>query len=153
VDTAKAIFEVRRALEDAVIRLAAVKITRDQLREIRKNVESEAVYRRANRIREAIQLSGEFHILLGKFCGNPIFAALVKQLVARTSLVVSLYENQDTMSCWHDDHGLLVKHLEAHAAGPASALMRKHLIEIEKSLSLDRQPATPFDLRAIYSPT
>jgi DNA-binding GntR family transcriptional regulator len=56
------------------------------------------------------------------------------------------------MSCWHDDHGLLLKHLEARAAVPASTLMRKHLIEIEKSLALDRPAPAPFDLRAIYSP-
>jgi len=49
----------------------------------------------------------------------------------RTSLVVSLYENQDTMSCWHDDHGLFVKHLENHAAAKTPS-------DIEKSLSLDR---------------
>ncbi len=152
VATAKAIFEARRAVEDAVTRLAAVNMSREQLAEIRKNVENEASNRRANKIREAIRLSGQFHILLGQFCGNTIFAGMVKQLVARTSLVVSLYENQDTMSCWHDDHGLLLKHLEARAAGPAATLMRKHLLEIEKSLSLDRKPPAAFDLRSIYLP-
>ena len=151
VETAKAIFEARRALEDAIVRLAAEKMTREQLIQIKKNVEEEAAHRRASRIREAIKLSGEFHILLGRFSGNPIFATLIKHLVARTSLVVSLYENQDTMSCWHDDHGLLLKHLEARAAGPASTLMRKHLVEIEKSLALDRPARAPFDLRAIYT--
>jgi DNA-binding GntR family transcriptional regulator len=152
VETAKAIFEARRTIEDSIVRLAAEKMTREQHSELRKNVEGEAAHRRANRIREAIKLSGEFHILLGRFCGNPIFATMIRQLVARTSLVVSLYENQDTMSCWHDDHGLLLKHLEARAGGPASTLMRKHLIEIEKSLALDRPAPEPFDLRAIYSP-
>ncbi len=152
VEAAKAIFEVRRAVEDAVVRLVAAKITREQLAELKKNVEQEAAHRRANRIRDAIRLSGEFHILLGKFCGNPIFAALVRQLVARTSLVVSLYENQNTMSCWHDEHGQFITHLENRAAGPASVLMRKHLQHVEESLALDRPPHTPFDLRKIYAP-
>ncbi len=77
---------------------------------------------------------------------------MVRQLVARTSLVVSLYENQNTMSCWHDDHGLFIKHLEGRAVSPAVALMRKHLLHIEESLNLDKTPPAPFDLRAIYSP-
>ena len=152
VEAAKAIFEVRRTIEDAVVRLVVVNITREQLSTLKKNVEQEAAHRRTNRIREAIKLSGEFHILLGEFCGNAILASLVKQLVARTSLVVSLYEDQETMSCWHDDHGQFVKHLENRAAGPASSLMRKHLLEIEKSLKLDRPKQVPFDLRTIYAP-
>jgi DNA-binding GntR family transcriptional regulator len=153
VETAKAIFEARRALEDAIVRLVAANMTPEQFSTIKKSVDDEAAHRRANRLREAIRLSGEFHILLGRFSGNPIFATMIKMLVARTSLVVSLYENQDTMVCWHDDHGLLLKHLEARAVGPASTLMRKHLAEIEKSLALDRPAPAPFDLRAIYSPT
>jgi len=35
------------------------------------------------------------------------------------------------MSCWHDDHGLFVKHLENHAAAKTPS-------DMEKSLSLDR---------------
>jgi DNA-binding GntR family transcriptional regulator len=152
VAAARAIFEARRAIEDAVVRLVVERITREQLGALKRNVEQEAAHRRGNRIREAIRLSGEFHILLGDFCGNPIFAGLVRRLVARTSLVVSLYENQDTMSCWHDDHGHFIKHLENRATAPACALMRKHLLEIEDSLALDRPSPPKFDLRAIYAP-
>ncbi len=56
------------------------------------------------------------------------------------------------MSCWHDDHGLLMKHFETHNVGPATALMRKHLQDIEESLDLDRTQSSAFDLRAIYAP-
>lgn len=153
VAEARAIFEARRSIENEIIRMATQKMSREQLAVLKRNVEQKAVYRRAGRIRDAIRLSGEFHTLLGRFCGNPILARVTRQLVARTSLVVSLYENQNTMSCWHDDHGLLIKHPEARATAPAVALMRKHLLHIEESLNLDKPPPAPFDLRAIYSPT
>ena len=153
VAEARAIFEARRAIENEIVRMAALKMSREQLALLKRNVEQEAVCRRAGRIRDAIRLSGEFHTLLGRFCGNPVLARIIEQLVARTSLVVSLYENQNTMSCWHDDHGLLIKHLEARATAPAVALMRKHLLHIEESLDLDKPPPAPFDLRAIYSPS
>jgi DNA-binding GntR family transcriptional regulator len=152
VAEARAIFEARRAIEAEITRIVAAKVTRDQSAALKRNVEQEATARRAGRIRDAIRLSGRFHTLMGEFCGNPILGAMVNQLVARTSLVVSLYENQNTMSCWHDDHGLLIRHLEARATGPAIALMRKHLLEIEASLDLDKTPPAPFDLRAIYAP-
>ncbi|HZP77219.1 MAG TPA: GntR family transcriptional regulator [Pseudolabrys sp.] len=152
VSTARAIFEVRRAIESEITRIVATKINREQLAALRRNVEEEAAHRRANRLRDAIRTSGGFHILLGELSGNPLLARLVRQLVARTSLVVSLYENQNTMSCWHDDHGQFIKHLEAHAVTPAVTFMRKHLMHVEESLNLDKPAPSRFDLRAIYAP-
>lgn len=152
VAEARAIFEARRAIEAEITRIVVTKATREQIAALKRNVEQEAVARRTGRIRDAIRLSGKFHTLLGEFCGNPILGSMINQLVARTSLVVSLYENQNTMSCWHDDHGLFIKHLEARAVAPAVALMRKHLQEIEASLDLEKAPPAPFDLRAIYAP-
>ncbi|HUN96488.1 MAG TPA: FCD domain-containing protein, partial [Bradyrhizobium sp.] len=109
-------------------------------------------HRHAGRIRDAIRTSGGFHILLGELSDNPILGRLVRQLVARTSLVVSLYENQNTMSCWHDDHGQFIKHLETHAVTPAVTFMRKHLQHVEESLNLGKRKPSRFDLRAIYAP-
>jgi DNA-binding GntR family transcriptional regulator len=153
VAEARAIFEARRAIEIEVVRLATAKVTREQLAALKRNVEQESIARRAGRIRDAVRLSGAFHILLGDICGNPILARMVKQLVARTSLVVSLYENQNTMSCWHDDHGHFIRHLEARAGAPAVALMRRHLLHIEESLNLDSARRELFDLRAVYAPS
>jgi len=97
-------------------------------------------------------LSGEFHILLGASTGNPIFHAIVRQLVARTSLVVALYENQNTMTCWHDDHAVLVKLLERKRVREAVTFVRKHLAHVEESLDLEQHPQRRFDLRSIYAP-
>lgn len=152
VEAAKAIFEVRRAIEAEIVRMAAAKLSREQLTRLKRNVEQEAAARRAGRTRDAIRLSGEFHILLGDACGNLILAKLIRQLVARTSLVVSLYDNQNTMSCWHDDHQQFIRLVEDGAVAAAVSLMRKHLVHIEESLDLDRAPARKFDLVAIYSP-
>ena len=152
VAMARAIFEVRRIVEGEIARTLAARITREQAAALRRNVEEEAVHRRAGRIREAIRTSGGFHILLGELSGNPILAGLLRKLVAQTSLVVALYENQNTMVCWHDDHGQFIKHLEARAVTPAVTLIRKHLLHIEQSLNLDKPQSARFDLRAVYAP-
>ncbi len=128
VATARAIFEVRRAIESETTRIVAQNGTREQLALLRRNVEEEAAHRRGGRLRDAIRTSGGFHILLGEVSGNPILARLVRQLVARTSLVVSLYENQNTMSCWHDDHGQFIRHLDViflAARSPAAASLAR----------------------------
>lgn len=152
VDEARSIFVARRVIEAEITRVVAQTATRDKLAPLRRNVEAEAECRISGQIREAIRLSGEFHILLGACAGNPILYAMVKQLVARTSLVVALYENQNTMMCWHDDHSVFLKLLEGHRVNQAVAMMRRHLSHVEQSLDLDQRPGKRFDLRAIYAP-
>jgi DNA-binding GntR family transcriptional regulator len=151
-DEARAIFDARKIIEVEITRVVAERATREKLVPLRRNVEAEADCRRAGKLREAIRLSGEFHILLGACAANPILYALVRQLVARTSLVVALYENQNTMTCWHDDHSVFLKLLEGNKVNQAMTLMRKHLAHVEASLDLEQRPDNRFDLRAIYAP-
>lgn len=84
--------------------------------------------------------------------GNPILSDLVRQLVARTSLVVALYENQDSMACWHDEHGSLIDLLSAGDGEEAAALMERHLRAVETSLDFGRHVSGEPDLRRIYAP-
>lgn len=152
VAEARAIFEARRAIEGEITRIVAFGATRDHLVKLKRNVEEENSCRRHGRVREAIRLSGQFHILFGEISGNPILAGLVRNLVARTSLVVSLYENQNTMSCWHDDHGAFIKLVEGRRVAQAVTFMRKHLSHVEESLNLDVQGKGSLDLRGIFAP-
>jgi len=152
VAEARTIFEARKVIECEITRMVATDATREALGPLRRNVEEETAHRMHGRLREAIRSSGQFHILLGELAKNEILAGLVRQLVARTSLVVSLYENQSTMSCWHDDHGAFIKLLEAHRVAPAVSLMRKHLSDVEESLNFDRHARDPLDLRNVYAP-
>jgi DNA-binding GntR family transcriptional regulator len=149
---ARTIFKALTVIECEITRVVATDATRELLNPLRRNVEEESAHRLHGRLREAIRSSGEFHILLGALARNDILAGIVKKLVARTSLVVSLYENQSTMSCWHDDHGVFIKLLEAHRIAPAVTLMRKHLSHVEESLNFDSHARGPLDLRKIYSP-
>ena len=149
---AGAIFTARKVIECEITRIVAERATREQLALLRRNVEAEAEHRRNGQLREAIRLSGEFHILLGACAENSILYAMVRQLVARTSLVVALYENQNTMMCWHDDHSVFLKLLEGNKVSQAVTLMRKHLAHVEASLDLEQRPGKRFDLRAIYAP-
>jgi DNA-binding GntR family transcriptional regulator len=152
VAEARTIFEARTVIECEITRIVATIATRDMVAPLRKNVEEETAHRMAGRLREAIRSSGEFHILLGDLARNDILAGIVRQLVARTSLVVSLYENQSTMSCWHDDHGDFIKLLESHRVQPAVTLMRRHLAHVEESLNFNSHARGPLDLRKIYTP-
>lgn len=149
---ARAIFSARKAIEAGIVELAAVRASGADFKVLEKNIADEHTHRHNGRIREAIRLSGSFHILLADIAGNPILADQVKQLVARTSLVTSLYENTSRLGCWHDDHGKLIEHLRAHRTKRAIEFMRRHLDDLEESLNLDVKVSDKTDLRAIFSP-
>jgi len=148
---ARTIFEARRIIECEISRMVAEKATPDMLAPLRANVAEETAHRRAGRVREAIRVSGAFHMLVGDLSGNEILSGLVRQLVARTSLVVSLYENESSMVCWHDDHGAFIGLLEEHRVNAAVKFMREHLLHVEQSLNFGRRAGHPLDLRRIYA--
>lgn len=148
---ARAIFSARKAIEAGIVELAAARASGADFKILEKNIADEEAHRRAGRMREAIKLSGRFHILLSEVADNPILADQVRQLVARTSLVTSLYENAGEMKCWHDDHGKLIEHLRARRTKRASDLMRRHLDELEESLDLNVKVGEKTNLRAIFA--
>lgn len=149
---ARAIFAARKAIEGGVVELAAVRASGADFKLLERNIAEEEAHRHAGRMRDAIRLSGQFHLLLSEVAGNPILVDQVRQLVARTSLVTSLYENAAGMGCWHVDHGKLIGHLRAHRIKRAIEVMRTHLDDLEGSLDLTRKADGRTDLRAIFRP-
>lgn len=147
---ARAIFAARKTIEAGIVELAAARASGADFKVLAKNIAEEDAHRRAGRMREAIKLSGQFHLLLSGIADNAILADQVRQLVARTSLVTSLYENASEMGCWHDDHNKLIEHLRAHQTKRAVDLMRRHLDDLEESLNLDRKISSKTNLRAIF---
>lgn len=147
---ARAIFAARKAIESGVVELAAARASGADFKVLSKNIADEEAHRHAGRMREAVRLSGQFHLILSEIAGNAILADQVRQLVARTSLVTSLYENASAMGCWHDDHHQLIEHLRAHQTSRAIKLMRRHLDVLEESLDLGRKVGGKQNLRAIF---
>ncbi|VVE54540.1 GntR family transcriptional regulator [Pandoraea communis] len=147
---ARAIFGARKSIEAGIVELAATRASGADFKVLEKSIADEDALRRAGRMREAIKESGRFHLLLADIAGNAILADLVKQLVARTSLVTSLYDNASGMSCWHDDHGKLIGHLRARRTKRAIDIMRQHLDDLEASLDLSVKIGSKADLRTIF---
>ena len=149
---ARAIFAARKAIESGTVELASMRASGADFRTLERNIAEEDEHRNAGRMREAIRLSGRFHVLLSEVAGNAILGDQVRLLVARTSLVTSLYENATQMGCWHDDHARLIGHMRAHRTRRAVEVMRTHLDALEESLDLDRKNSPRSDLRAILKP-
>jgi DNA-binding GntR family transcriptional regulator len=97
---------------------------------------------------EAIRLSGEFHQALTRMHGNPIFTRLLTGLLPTMSLLMARFKSKGGQVCVAHRHEDLITALE-RASAPAAAEMRKHLVELERSLGDD--PAPKRSLHDVFS--
>ena len=132
------VFDARRVVECEVARRLAGKLNTEQLAGLRHLVEAETRATRSQDKQEAIRLSGEFHLQLARMSGNPIFVRLLEELLPTTSLLMALYKAPGQPMCIAHSHQQLLSMLDAPSGAAASTEMRRHLNEIERSLS---QPA------------
>jgi len=137
------VFDARRVVECEVARRLAGKLSPEQVAELRRVVDAEARATAAQDKQEAIRLSGEFHLQLARMSGNPIFVRLLEELLPTTSLLMALYKSPGEPMCVAHSHRQLLAVLGEGAGGGAATEMRRHLNEIEKSLSRPVAKAEP----------
>ena len=144
------VFDARRVVECEVARRLAGKLSNEQRAVLRKLVESEERATRSQNKQEAIRLSGEFHLQLARMSGNPIFVRLLDELLPTTSLLMALYKAPGEPMCVAHSHRQLLGVFDTGSGGGAATEMRRHLNEIERSLT---QPAarTEAKLRDVFS--
>lgn len=135
------VFDARRVVECEVARRLVGKVDAAQLAELKQVVEAEARATKQQDKQEAIRLSGEFHLKLAQMSGNPIFVRLLEELLPTTSLLMALYKAPGEPMCVAHSHRTLLQAIAQGGTGAAAATeMRRHLNEIERSLSA---PAAP----------
>jgi len=130
------VFDARRLIECEVARRLATRLEKTQLAELRALVAAETRAQREGDHGEAIRLSGEFHRRLAQMSGNPIFVRMLDELLPTTSLLIALYKAPGEPMCVAHSHALLLQVLLQQGAAAAAAEMRRHLNEIERSLSV-----------------
>jgi DNA-binding GntR family transcriptional regulator len=129
------VFDARRVVECEVARRLGGKLGQEQLAALRELVEAEDRATRSQNRQEAIRLSGEFHLRLAQMSGNPIFVRLLEELLPTTSLLMALYKAPGEPMCVVHSHCQLLVTLTSATGATAATEMRRHLNEIERSLS------------------
>ena len=133
------VFDARRAVECDIARRLGGRITPAQLAGLRALVDQEAEAETRGDRPAAIRLSGQLHRTLAQLSGNPVFLRVVDELLPTTSLLLALYQPAGWSGCVAHRHVELLAALERGSA-PAAAEMRRHLLEIERSLAPRRDP-------------
>ncbi len=134
------VFEARRMVECEVARKLGGELSEAQLRELRQLAQAEREADRRDDRAETIRLSGEFHTALVRMYGNPVYQRLLTGLLPTTSLLMARFKLHGGQVCVAHRHADLITAL-IKGGGAAATEMRKHLVELEQSLT--QPPSEP----------
>lgn len=146
VHEARSVFEARQLIEPRVAAAAAERAGEGDIATLAASVEAEHAALHAGEHRRAIVLSGAFHIAIADIAGQPVYAGFVRELVARSSLIISLYWRRREATCGSPAHGTLIAALAAHDAPRAAAVMEEHIADLVGGLDLVEREARPASL-------
>ena len=149
-DQAREVFEARLLIEPPLARLAAQRIKRVGIKALAVHLDKEAAAHAAGNRREAIRLSGQFHVALAQVADNAVMLRIVKDLVTRSSLIIGMYGDPGFTNCRDDDHMAIVDALLAKDGVQAEQLMKAHLSHITEHLDLERQLVAQADLVSLF---
>src|SRR5688572_15945232 len=149
VQEAREVFAVRRILESEVVRLFIANARTRDYQVLEQHIRFERTALRqtttTGTVREKVL--GDFHVALAEATGNKTLAELVRELVARSSLIAMLYHSSNDPHCSSDEHSELLRICRAGDVDAAVACMTEHLSRIEANLSLDNEtPNRQMDL-------
>lgn len=128
------VFEARRAIEAAIVRGVAQRITPSEVQRLQLRLEAEHGALHRGEHGRWVSLAGGFHLALAQLCGNKVLQRLLTELMTRCSLIVALYEAPGDAACEHDEHVRLVDLLSLGEAEAAVTLMEQHLRALEARL-------------------
>jgi len=150
---AREVFRARRLIEGHLIRRAAENPSARVREALLHHLGHEQAARDAGDPSAVIKRCGKFHQVLAEQADSPIIARFVRELIARSSLIVAIYEAKAPDECEMDEHRRLTEFVLSGNGEEAAALMEHHLRGIEDRLDLLPKRESSQDLRkAIFAP-
>jgi DNA-binding GntR family transcriptional regulator len=131
------VIAARKAIEPYIVRRLVDIATDADLAALQRHVDDEDDAYHRNDQREALRLSGQFHILLSNLAQNSVLEIYLKNLVCRSALVIATYSDV-TGCCKAHDHRHMVELLNKRDRDRAVSLMEQHLSDIERDLLQDK---------------
>jgi DNA-binding GntR family transcriptional regulator len=139
------IFAARRIIEAALAREFTARAQRHDYQRLEQHLEEER-QSLAGDHKVRSQLLGDFHVLLAEVAGNEVLMEMVRELVARSSLITMLYQSDRDAACSSNEHEEFLQAARAGDADRAAQLMVEHLMHVEAALRFDTGGAHEKDL-------
>jgi DNA-binding GntR family transcriptional regulator len=99
----------------------------------------------------SVRLSGAFHLHLVDALGNAELSRFLRELLSRSSVMVSVYEPANQSICAVDEHAAIVDALRDWNAGRAIDVSRDHFLHVEQRLGADERKGTVSSLEGVFS--
>lgn len=148
---AREVFAARRAIEKALIEEACKRLQPADRQAIQAHVAAELALGHDPSRPEFVRLSGDFHRLLARIAGNSTLGDMLEGLIARSSLIIALYENHSGIQCSHNEHQALAEALLSGDVQHATCCMEEHLLNIEQRLRLTPPESQEVDLYKVFA--
>jgi len=124
------ILELRNLLEPQIARLAARRITLEQIRDLKENLQQQQEH--LDDLTIQARLDDQFHYQIVQAAGNTVlkelYDAMYEALAESRSQELQSYERNLR---YMEFHGKLVAALEEHAEAKAADIMREHVRQVE----------------------
>lgn len=143
------VFVARRLIESGIVRELAANIDAHRLEPMWLLLEQERKAYADGAWSQAIRLSGEFHLQLAELMGNGELVSILRGLVARTTLMIALYDTPGRSVCSFDEHIDILKRLTAGDVEGSCAHMSHHLLSAETNLARPA-PEAAINLEQIF---
>lgn len=143
LEEARNIYVTRIALERLVVETLASQLTAEQEKRLQSHIDAEeATMGQAEAV--SVRLAGEFHTLLASMTSNETLIRYVNELVARSSLILSMYARPHSSECAVSEHREILASIKSGQTEKAMTLMTEHLESITNRalLTKDREGDT-----------
>ncbi|MGE4249286.1 MAG: GntR family transcriptional regulator [Parvibaculaceae bacterium] len=135
------VYQAHRVFEAGVLLHLKEHLSEELFRRLDRNLaHARAAARTGDRF-TSIRLSGEFHIILADAIGNAELSGFLRDLLTRSSIMVSVYEPMSDSTCGVDEHADIVEALRREDIQGAIKLSQHHFFHVEKRL-LAKRPAS-----------
>lgn len=151
LDEARAVFEMRRALEAEAVRMVMARWQPAMGAALEGHVRQEEQAARDGKTPVAVRLAGEFHTRLAQMTGNPLMERYLSEVVTRCSLILAVYGRPHASDCACAEHHGLIEALRNGDTARTIALMLEHIHGIERRALLPERFHDGQELSSVLS--
>ncbi|SFZ85931.1 DNA-binding transcriptional regulator, GntR family [Devosia enhydra] len=146
---AKEVFEARALIEPKVAAMAANNARPSDIVRLKRCLaeEEEAVHQQKRG--EALLLSARFHESIAEIANHTVYFDIVRNLCAKSSLIIALYSARVDIFCERHAHDALVEAIANKSAHDAEELMLSHIVDLFSGIDARERPASTRDLAEI----
>src|SRR4051812_36203133 len=152
LEEVRGVYEAHRILEAGIVRQLTEIMDDAFLARLDAHLAEERMAATRGDRAASVKLSGAFHLLLVDRLNNPDLSRFLRDLLSRSSVMVSVYEEAAQSVCGVDEHAMIVEALRSRDAARAVDVSHHHFLHVEERLCFEGDAAMAPDLATVFGP-